>query len=142
MLRAKATICFMLGAQHKSPDFGYAAAAGQAKAPPCSFFLDEIILKQYYFYMDFDFDPQKSARNKIKHGIDFKEAFAVWDDENLIVLRSKYLEEERFLAIGRVYNKSWAVVFTQRGDKIRIISARRSRGEEVAYYEENKANQR
>ncbi|MCL2258883.1 MAG: BrnT family toxin [Cystobacterineae bacterium] len=40
--------------------------------------------------MSFDFDPQKSASNKIKHGIDFKEASAIWDDANLIVLKSRH----------------------------------------------------
>ena len=44
------------------------------------------------------------------------------------------------MAIGQYQNKSWTVVFAQRGGKIRIISARRSRDEEVAYYEKNKTN--
>jgi len=91
--------------------------------------------------MVFDYDPQKSESNKIKHGIDFKAASAVWEDASLVILRSKHLEEERFLAIGQYKNKIWTVVFTQRTDKIRIISARRSRDEEVAYYEKNKTNQ-
>jgi len=34
--------------------------------------------------MEFEFDPQKSDRNKIKHGIDFNEAQELWNDPDLI----------------------------------------------------------
>lgn len=92
--------------------------------------------------MKFDCDIQKSKNNKTKHGIDFEEAAQVWNDENIIILRSPYMEERRFLAIGHMYNKIWTVVFTPRNDIIRIISARRARDEEIAYYETHKTNER
>jgi len=90
--------------------------------------------------MKFNYDMQKSGNNKAKHGIDFEEAALAWDDENIIILRSPYLEESRFLALGRIYNKIWPVIFTPRNGEIRIISARRARDEEVAYYEKHKTN--
>jgi len=92
--------------------------------------------------VEFEWDLQKSANNKIKHGIDFEEAATIWEDANLIVLKSKYLEERRFLAIGHIHNKNWTIVFTLRAGKVRIISARRAHDEEVVYYEKNKTNQR
>ena len=88
--------------------------------------------------MIFDWDAQKSGSNKTKHGLDFDEASLAWDDENMVVVQSKYIGERRFLALGRIYNKIWAVVFTMRNDKIRIISARHAREEESDYYEKNK----
>jgi uncharacterized DUF497 family protein len=88
--------------------------------------------------MIFDYDVQKSRSNKTKHGIDFEEASLAWDDENIVVLHSPYLGESRLLALGRIYNKIWTVVFTPRNGKIRIISARHARDEEAAYYEKHK----
>ena len=40
--------------------------------------------------MEFEYDPQKSARNLAKHGIDFGEAQRLWDDERCIELASPF----------------------------------------------------
>lgn len=85
--------------------------------------------------MEFEFDPQKSKRNKEKHGIDFYEAQALWDDPDFIEIPVKTNDELRFLVIGKISGKHWSGVITYRGDKIRIISVRRSRKEEVDIYE-------
>jgi len=85
--------------------------------------------------MNFEFDPEKSAANKLKHGIDFLEAQALWDDPDLIEIPAKTTDEPRFLIIGTVDGKHWSGVITYRGDNVRIISVRRSRSEEVAIYE-------
>ena len=90
--------------------------------------------------MKFDYDPRKSASNKAKHGLDFEEAQAVWHDSDVILLASAYSAESRFLAIGQAYDRLWTVIFAIRGGTIRIISARRSRESETAYYEKNKGN--
>jgi uncharacterized DUF497 family protein len=89
--------------------------------------------------MEFEFDPAKSAANKDKHGIDFVEAQALWRDGGLEVVLSKSggTDDERFLAIGRIAGKHWTAICTFRGEAIRIISVRRSRKEEVGYYEGN-----
>jgi uncharacterized DUF497 family protein len=70
----------------------------------------------------------------------FEETALAWDDKNIIILRSPYLEESRFLAPARIYNKIWTVVFTPRNDEIRIIPARRARNEEAAYYEKHETS--
>ncbi len=85
--------------------------------------------------MDFEFDSQKSDGNKKKHGIDFYEAQALWDDPDFIEIPVKTSDETRFLIIGRISGKHWSGVITYRGEKIRIISVRRSRKEEVDIYE-------
>lgn len=85
--------------------------------------------------MDFEFDSRKSDSNKIKHGIDFYEARALWDDPDLIEIPLKTSDEPRLLVIGRISEKHWSGIITYRSDKIRIISVRRSRKEEVDIYE-------
>ena len=86
--------------------------------------------------MEFEFDPKKSVSNHKKHGIDFHEAQRLWDDPDFIEVPVKDIfDEPRFLVIGKIAEKHWSGVITYRSDKIRIISVRRSREEEVKIYE-------
>ena len=85
--------------------------------------------------MEFEFDPDKSEANRRKHGIDFVEAQALWEDSQRVVVPAKMEDEERFLVIGKIGEKHWSAVVTHRDQNVRIISARRSRDEEKAIYE-------
>ncbi len=85
--------------------------------------------------MGFEFDPEKSESNKQKHGIDFYEAQEIWEDPDFIEIPVKASDEQRFLVIGKISEKHWSGVITYRTEKIRIISVRRSRKEEVDLYE-------
>ena len=85
--------------------------------------------------MKFEFDPKKSDNNKQKHGIDFIEAQALWDDPDLLEIPARVEDEPRFLVVGKINGKPWSGVITYRADTIRIISVRRSRKEEVEAYE-------
>jgi uncharacterized DUF497 family protein len=85
--------------------------------------------------MEFEFDDDKSQRNKAKHGIDFVEAQALWEDSERVEIPAKTDDEERFLAIGRINGKYWSAVITYRSGEIRIISVRSARQEEVRIYE-------
>ncbi len=85
--------------------------------------------------MQFEFDSEKSQKNKEKHGIDFYEAQALWNDPDLIEIPAKTADEPRFLVTGKIAGKHWSGVITYRGDSIRIISVRRSRKEEIETYE-------
>jgi uncharacterized protein len=85
--------------------------------------------------MIFEFDPGKSALNKRKHGIDFHEAQALWDDPDFIEIPAKIIDEPRFLVVGTIAGNHWSAVVTYRGDSIRLISVRRSRKEEIGIYE-------
>ena len=85
--------------------------------------------------MGFEFDSQKSENNKKKHGIDFLKAQALWDDPDYIIIPAKVIDEARFLIIGKIEDKHWSGIITYRGERIRIISVRRSRKEEIDIYE-------
>jgi uncharacterized DUF497 family protein len=85
--------------------------------------------------MEYEFDPNKSKANKTKHGIDFLEAKKLWEDPYRIEIPAKYLDEPRYLLIGKIKNKCWAAIFTYRLKKIRIISVRRARKNEKEIYE-------
>ena len=85
--------------------------------------------------MEFEFDAQKSATNKAKHGIDFVEAQALWDDPDLIEIPARTSDEPRLLVIGKIEGELWSAIFTYRNEQIRLISVRRSRREEVTIYE-------
>jgi len=85
--------------------------------------------------MGFEFDPDKSAANLHKHGIDFIAAQMLWDDPDYIEIPAVTSDELRYLVIGTIDNKHWSAVITYREQRIRIISVRRSRKEEVAIYE-------
>ncbi|MBT3637036.1 MAG: BrnT family toxin [Opitutae bacterium] len=85
--------------------------------------------------MDFEFDPKKSEKNKGKHGIDFKEGQALWNDPNALVFRVRVEGEPRFALLAKHGNKAWTAIYTVRSDRIRIISIRRSRKKEEMLYE-------
>lgn len=85
--------------------------------------------------MRFEWDDVKAASNLEKHGVSFEEAAQIWDDPNLMVLNAKRIGEKRKLAIGRSYSVVFSVIHTERGDAVRIISARRATQKERATYE-------
>jgi uncharacterized DUF497 family protein len=89
----------------------------------------------YLIYPQFEYDPEKSRANEVKHGIDFVRAQALWDDPNLLEIPARTVGEARFLLIGRLQEELWSAVVTYRGDRVRIISVRRARQEEKTLYE-------
>ena len=86
--------------------------------------------------MTIEFDPRKNVKNIRKHGISFETASLVFDnefaDEGYDELHS--ISEDRYWIIGRVYNHFIFVVYTMRGDTIRIISARLATKGEIERY--------
>ena len=85
--------------------------------------------------MEFEFDEQKSKANRAKHGIDFTEAQALWEDVDLLEIPARTEDEPRTVVIGRIGEKHWSAIITHGGERIRIISVRRSRSEERELYE-------
>ena len=85
--------------------------------------------------MIFEYDSQKSAANKKKHGIDFEEAQILWDDPDLLEIPLRTEDEPRNMMIGTIEGIHWSGIITYRGENIRIISVRRARREEVDIYE-------
>jgi uncharacterized protein len=92
---------------------------------------------RYNFYTMhfFEFDAAKSKSNRAKHGIDFIDAQLLWIDPMLLEIAARTEDEPRYVVIGLIDDKHWSAVITYRGDKIRLISVRRARAEEVSLYE-------
>ena len=85
--------------------------------------------------MEFDFDEAKSQINLEKHGIDFVQAQALWEDLERVEIPARTEDEPRYMVIGKIGDRHWSAVITYRDNKTRIISARRSRREEIHIYE-------
>jgi hypothetical protein len=89
--------------------------------------------------MKFEWDENKNQKNIEKHGIDFNDAKEVFQDKNHLSsqdLRKDY-GEERWKAIGQIFETVIAVIYTMRDAITRIISARRASQKERAEYEEH-----
>ncbi len=85
--------------------------------------------------MDFEFDPDKSESNLERHGIDFVQAQELWLDLGRVEIPARTTDENRIIVIGRIGPKHWSAVITYRGEKVRLISVRRARKEEIEIYE-------
>ncbi|HBG07946.1 MAG TPA: hypothetical protein DDY22_20925 [Geobacter sp.] len=87
--------------------------------------------------MTISFDPQKAATNFRKHGIRFSDAeFVLFDQMALTREDSEAEGEERFISIGTdSTGRVLVVVYTYRGEEVRLISARLATAKERAYYE-------
>ncbi len=88
--------------------------------------------------MKFEWDEKKSGINLSKHGIDFKTAIKLWDDEDRIEVQLEFPIENRSILIGKIREKLWAAMYTRRNSAIRIISVRRARRKEANFYEQKK----
>lgn len=87
--------------------------------------------------MAFKWDPNKAQSNLREHGVSFETARKVFDDDAVFDILDDSAEEERWKHVGRIGTAVFVVVYTERGDNIRIISARRAvRIEEEAYYQQ------
>ncbi len=87
--------------------------------------------------MAFEWAPAKAKLNFRNHGVRFEEAVAVFDDPYAIAIPDEAeATEERFVGIGMgTLGRVLVVVFTYRGDNIRIISARLAAAHERREYE-------
>ncbi len=85
--------------------------------------------------MQFEYDPNKSAKNKEKHGIDFEEGKALWEDLHAVKAMLNYADEKRYFVTGKMNGKLWTAICTDRGRNVRIISIRRAHKSEEDLYE-------
>ena len=92
----------------------------------------------YLRFMKFEYDPAKSIENKAKHGINFEEAQALWQDVDRLEAMILRPGEKRYLLVGRTGSLHWTAIITYRGELVRIISVRRSRHDEVECYEKDR----
>jgi uncharacterized DUF497 family protein len=90
--------------------------------------------------LTFEWDLRKARSNLAKHGVGFEEATTIFGDALSLTIPDPdhSLMEARYVTMGRAFTgKLLVVVHTERGDNIRIISARRASRRERKFYEEN-----
>ena len=90
--------------------------------------------------LKFEWAPQKAKINLKKHGVSFSEASTAFEDVLSLTIDDPLhsSDEERLVLIGMSFkNRLTIVVHTERGDNIRIISARKATKKERKYYENN-----
>ena len=84
----------------------------------------------------FEWDKSKAKKNESKHGNSFADTFTVFEDPNAVTLENFQRGEQRYATIGMdAFGRILVVVYTWRGDNIRIISARKAVRYEVKQYE-------
>jgi uncharacterized protein len=85
----------------------------------------------------FEWDPVKARANVRKHGVDFADAVAAFEDERAITIRDELsaVDEQRFLTLGRdLRGRLLVVAYTWRGPASRIVLARRATPRERRQY--------
>ncbi len=90
--------------------------------------------------LNFEWDPKKAASNLKKHGISFEEACTVFGDTLSLTISDSLTSsnEERFVTTGETsHRKLVVVVHVDKGDNVRIISARRVTKHERKTYEKS-----
>ena len=85
--------------------------------------------------MEFEYDPIKSQSNMQKHGIDFEQAKALWEDEDRLVIPARSETEERYAILGKIKKKIWVGFYMHHGQAIRIFSVRRAHEKEKQQYD-------
>ncbi|MBD1873578.1 BrnT family toxin [Nodosilinea sp. FACHB-131] len=87
--------------------------------------------------MVYQWSPDKAAANLRKHGIEFADAVFVFSDDLAITISDERFDEERFVTIGTdAVGRVLVIIYTLRGNEIRIISARKATRQERHQYEE------
>lgn len=89
--------------------------------------------------IEFEWDPEKANANEKKHGVSFFEACEVFEDAHSSTVRDPdhSLDEDRYLIFGMSKGGKYLVVsYTERSDKIRLISARQMTSRERKAYEQ------
>ena len=88
----------------------------------------------------FEWDPRKAARNLLKHRVSFTEALTVFADPLARIVDDPRhsRDEPRYILLGTsVHNRLVVVMYTERGEAIRLISARKATERERKSYEES-----
>ena len=83
--------------------------------------------------MQFEWNENKNKANIEKHGIAFEDATKVFFSKR-IEKQSDHVNEKHYVTIGEVSGRVIAVIYTMRGENIRIISARKARKNEERKY--------
>jgi uncharacterized DUF497 family protein len=86
--------------------------------------------------VDFEWNQRKAAANLKRHGVDFADAATIFEDDRALTIEDDRHDEDRFITLGTdALGQLLVVVYTFRGDRIRIISARNATARERRQYE-------
>jgi uncharacterized DUF497 family protein len=86
--------------------------------------------------VEFEWDERKALTNLRTHGVDFADSATVFEDVRAVTVADEAPDEERYSTIGMdALGRELVVIYTVRGERIRIISARRATRRERAEYE-------
>jgi uncharacterized protein len=93
----------------------------------------------YIIHVNHQWDPGKAKSNRKKHGVSFADAVAVFSDEFALTVEDESSEEQRFVTMRMdVLERLILVVYTWRGNNIRLISARKATDGERKEYKERR----
>jgi uncharacterized DUF497 family protein len=83
-----------------------------------------------------EWDPDKAAANRQKHQVDFADAATVLEDDAALTVPDDHPDEERAVTLGTdALGRLLVIVYTWRGDQVRLISARKATRSERRQYE-------
>ena len=86
--------------------------------------------------MEYEWDQDKAENNALKHDVDFADAVAALEDDNALTLEDDDPEEERFITVRMdTVGRLLVVIYTWRGERVRLISARKATRRERIQYE-------
>ena len=85
--------------------------------------------------MEFEWNERKARTNLRRHRVDFADAATVFEDDRAVTVTDEEQNEERFSTLGLdALGRELVVIYTMRGKRIRIISARRATRREREEY--------
>jgi len=89
--------------------------------------------------MEIEFNPEKDAINKAKHGVSLAFGLNVFNDPDVLIIPTirDGDGEDRYKAIGTVDGRLWTAIHIYRGDAVRFLSVRRSNVNEQRVYDRN-----
>jgi uncharacterized DUF497 family protein len=113
----------------------YLKRSGEGTFHDGKIILDCMYYCAYYLMVEFEWDIKKSLSNLKKHGIDFADALSVLEDERAITITEEHSDEDRFITIGMdIFGRILVFIYTIRGKRIRVISARKASVKEIKEY--------
>lgn len=95
--------------------------------------MDQEWIALEFDFTGFEWDYEKAKSNQRKHGVGFEEAAQIFGS-GILARHETHETEDRYVAIGLAEAKTLVVVFTQRRENIRIISARKATPSERRRY--------
>jgi len=85
--------------------------------------------------VEYEWDSRKAEANLRKHKVDFADAISVFSDDMALTIPDDAGAEARFVTLGSdAFGRVLVVIYTWRGDRIRVISARRATAREREQY--------